>query len=251
MESEELLTGGNVAERVVRIGATVRKPATEATPSVEALLKHLEAAGFDASPRSLGLDPQGRHVLEYIPGQTCHPGPPLSLPELKHIGGLIRRLHDVSAHFRPPPSPHWNVAIAPDREELICHNDLAPWNLIRDENRWVFIDWDGAGPSSRLWDLAYAAVTFPPLEHGGDPENDILRIRGLLAGYKLEKHELQQMPILMERRARAGYDLLLEASRTGQQPWARLYEEGHGEYWQQTATYIECYIARWTEMLTA
>jgi thiamine kinase-like enzyme len=40
------------------------------------------------------------------------------------------------------------VVIAPDREDLICHHDLAPWNLVRDGDRWVFIDWDGACPAA-------------------------------------------------------------------------------------------------------
>ena len=31
------------------------------------------------------------------------------------------------------------------------------WNLVRDRDRWVFIDWDGARPGSRLWDLACSA----------------------------------------------------------------------------------------------
>ncbi|MDX6540706.1 MAG: hypothetical protein QOI71_2316, partial [Gaiellales bacterium] len=38
MDAEEVLAGGNVAAVVVRVGATVRKPATPATPAVHALL---------------------------------------------------------------------------------------------------------------------------------------------------------------------------------------------------------------------
>jgi hypothetical protein len=55
---------------------------------------------------------------------------------------------DAAESFRPPPAPHWNVVIAPDREDLICHHDLAPWNLVRDGDRWVFIDWDSACPAA-------------------------------------------------------------------------------------------------------
>ena len=142
--AEEVLYGGNVASAVVRIGATVRKPVTPATPAVEALLEHLAAEGFQAAPRTLGRDELGRQVLEYIPGVLADTVPPLSEEDLGHLGQLVRRLHDTLQTFVPPANAEWNVAIPPDREELICHNDLAPWNLVRDGDRWVFIDWDGA-----------------------------------------------------------------------------------------------------------
>jgi Phosphotransferase enzyme family len=180
---EELLTGGNVAGRVVRIGATVRKPAGPATPAVSALLGHLAAAGFDGSPRDLGLDPEGRQVLEFIPGPVAHDLPPLTIDGLHRVGRLIRRLHDTARSFRPPPGAQWDVAIPPDRRDLICHHDLAPWNLVCGPDRWVFIDWDGAGPGSRLWDLGYAVAGFVPLAPGGDPGADGPRMRALADGY--------------------------------------------------------------------
>jgi hypothetical protein len=123
---EHVLTGGNVAGHVVRVGDTVRKPVTSATPAVEALLRHLEAAGFAGAPRTLGRDERGRQVLEYIPGPLADTQPPLDLGGLHRAGTLIRTLHDASAGFRPPQDAGWNVVIPPDRADLICHNDLAP-----------------------------------------------------------------------------------------------------------------------------
>jgi hypothetical protein len=60
---EERLYGGNVADLVVRVGETVRKPATSATSSVVAFLEHLFEVGFRGAPRTLGRDEKGRHVL--------------------------------------------------------------------------------------------------------------------------------------------------------------------------------------------
>ena len=61
-----MLTGGNVAAAVVRIGDTVRKPWTRATPSVHAFLGHV--AGLPFVPKVLGRDASGRQILEYVPG---------------------------------------------------------------------------------------------------------------------------------------------------------------------------------------
>jgi Ser/Thr protein kinase RdoA (MazF antagonist) len=256
---EHPLTGGNVADHVVRVGDTIRKPATHATSSVEAFLNHLHAAGFTGAPHSLGRDDQGRHVLEYIPGSTLDMSHPPSLAELHRIGRLIRELHTAARSFVPPVSAHWNVvikpaaikpiAIKPNTESLICHHDLAPWNLVRDGDRWVFIDWDGSGPGHPLWDLAYAAQSFPPLIASGDPTEDAIRLRSMVDGYGLDQTEREELPPLLVERTRAMYQLLLNSSSSGQQPWARLYAEGHGEHWKQAATYIEKNLNRWRQAL--
>src|SRR5690242_9893983 len=100
MSSVEVpLHGGNVAESVVRVGATVRKPAGPATPAVEALLRHLEAVGFEAAPRTLGRDEKNRHILEYVPGSMADTLAPMTPAELRRVGGLIRALHEATATF--------------------------------------------------------------------------------------------------------------------------------------------------------
>ncbi|WP_308196833.1 phosphotransferase family protein [Arthrobacter bambusae] len=82
---------------------------------------------------------------------------------------MVRAIHDASESFVPPRDARWNVAISSPGEELICHNDLAPWNLIIGD-RWTFIDWDAAAPSTRLWDLAYAAQAFTLSDTNQAPE---------------------------------------------------------------------------------
>lgn len=243
---ERILAGGNVAGIVVRVGDTVRKPAGPWTDAVHALLVHLHDVGFTGAPRSFGRDEQGRHVLEYVPGELADTRPAMSPAELARVGGLIRELHDATADFRPPDAAHWQVVIPPDREDLVCHHDLAPWNLVVRGDRWVFIDWDAAGPGSRLWDLGYAAHGFVPLHAGGDPTVDGPRLRALADGYGLADEQRQAFPALIAAHTRGMFDLLRTSTEL---PWTRLYAEGHADHWGPAADYIERHGPVWTEAL--
>lgn len=242
MAVEHILAGGNVAAAVVLVGDTVRKPVTPATPAVEALLAHLD--GFPSAPRHLGRDDRGRQVLEYIPGTIYDI--PADNRELHRTGRLIRDLHDALADFRPPADARWQVVIPPDRHDLVCHHDLAPWNLVRAEDRWVFIDWDCAGPGSRLWDLAYAAHGFVPLHPGGDPDTDGPRLRALADGYGLDDGQRAELPALIVANTRGMYDLLRTST---EEPWTRLYAEGHADHWGPAADYIERHLDVWRTAL--
>jgi hypothetical protein len=70
---------------------------------------------------------------------------------------------------------------------------------------------DGAEPGSRLWDLACAAHGFVPLSPGGDPSADAPRLRALVDGYDLTKHQRRELPSLIEAHTR-GMDSLLRTS---------------------------------------
>ena len=69
-QDEEMLRGGAVNPSVVRIGDTVRRTPSEATPAVHDLLRHLEAKGSDGTPRALGFDEVGHEVLTFIHGEV-------------------------------------------------------------------------------------------------------------------------------------------------------------------------------------
>jgi Phosphotransferase enzyme family len=249
-QAEHALDGGNVAGAVVRVGQTVRKPPGPHTPAVEAFLAHLHAAGFAGAPRTLGRDEKGRHILEYIPGRLAMDLPPMDLDGLYSVGQLIRELHDKSENFEPPPDARWWTVILPDRRDLICHHDLAPWNLVIGEDRWVFIDWDGAAPGSRLWDLAYAIQGFA-FNGERDPAVHAIRLSAMADGYDLDFGQRRELPQLIGAHTRAMFDLLSSAAVSGEQPWARLYAEGHGAYWGPAAEYIECNVDVWTRALTS
>ena len=245
--AEELLTGGNTGTAVVRVGKTVRRPAGPWSSSVDALLRHLNTVGYEGAPRSLGFDELGRHVLEYVEGDVEMPWNPEDHTTAAHrVGALVRDLHDASAEFTPPADACWHVAIEPDHEDLVVHHDLAPWNLVRSRRRWVFIDWDGAGPGSRLWDLAYAAHGFVPLAPGTPVATAGRRLAALADGYRLDQAGRSELADLLVARIMSMHDLLHDGHRTGTQPWARLWIEGHGRVWLADARYAEqhCHVLR-------
>jgi Ser/Thr protein kinase RdoA (MazF antagonist) len=164
---EEPFLGGNL-NQAVRVGDTVRRRAGPWTPAVHALLRYLQDAGFEA-PRVQGVDERGREILGYIPGMTYWeskdpvPDPAFDERHLIDAARLLRRYHEIIARFSPPIDAQWRL-VAPTEHELICHNDWAPWNALFSESRLtVMLDWDLAGPGSRLWDLANAAYCWAPL----------------------------------------------------------------------------------------
>jgi Ser/Thr protein kinase RdoA (MazF antagonist) len=248
---ETPLAGGNVAAEVVRSGATVRKPWRRSSRAVLHLLGYLEDQGYAGAPAGLGRDDRGRQVLEYVPGTMADRMAPLTGAGLGRVGAMIRRLHDLTARYRPPADPGWEPLLPPLREEVVCHHDLAPWNLVRDGERWVFVDWDGAAPGSRMEDLGYAAHGFVPLHPGGDPGADARRLRALADGYGCDDAQRRELPDAVLYRVRGMFRTLEEGARTGAQPWARLHAEGHADHWGPAADYVERHRAVWLAALTA
>lgn len=245
------LTGGNVSAAVVRVGDTVRRPVTPATAAVDAFLRHLERRGFTGAPRALGGDDVGRQVLSWVPGRNQYEIGPLDPSGLERVGALIRELHDAGADFDPPPDARWQVAIPPDREDLVVHHDLAPWNLIVDGERMTFVDWDNCGPGSRLWDLSYAAHGFAVISADEPVDAVAARLRALVEGYGLDRAGRRELVPMLARRTRSMLELLLDGRRRGIQPWARLAEEGHAEHWGAVTDYLHAHEAHWSRALDA
>ena len=166
--SEETLPGGNT-DGAVRIGDVVHKRAAPWTPTVHALLRHLEAADIDGVPRALGFDEQGRQMLTYLPGEVI--GDRAVWPDwvytdstLVQVGHWMRRIHDATAVFVPPADEVWFTGRTMQPGFIVGHQDAAPYNAVMDGDRLVgFFDWDIAHPSPREDDLGYSALLWVPL----------------------------------------------------------------------------------------
>lgn len=157
---DERLAGGNVGG-AWRVGETVRRTPGPWTPAVHALLEYL-APRVAQIPRVLGFDDRGREVLSYLPGRVVDIDAELLSPgQLVSMVSWTRRFHDeVTGFSHPGPWRFFDV----ESPVLIGHNDIAPYNVCFEGDDLVGVfDWDFAGPSSPLLELAFIAWNGVPL----------------------------------------------------------------------------------------
>ena len=126
------------------------------------LLRHLRAAGLRGVPEVFGFDELGREVLSYLPGRVVDVDTELLTDaQLVGLAGWTREFHDAVEGFAD--AGPWRFP-APRGAELVGHNDLAPYNACFAGDRLVGVfDWDLAGPTTRLLELAHLAWTAVPL----------------------------------------------------------------------------------------
>jgi tRNA A-37 threonylcarbamoyl transferase component Bud32 len=246
--AEERLTGGNASASVVRIGKTVRKPWLATTERSLAYMRALRERGIDV-PGTHGRDDQGRLILDFVPGSLAMYDAPLDVEVIHAVGGLVRSIHDASVGLPIPDD--WDVLLPANEPDLLCHNDLATWNLIIDGDRLVFIDWDGAGPSTRLWDLAYAAISFGHLFPDTDAQAAVSRLAAFVDGYRADCGLRSALPATMTHRAAAMHELLRRSHESGREPWGSMYVEGHGQHWLATSEFINEHERDWRRAVTS
>jgi hypothetical protein len=152
-EQETALSGGNVTT-VVRVGEHVHRAVGPWSSIVHDLLRYLEARGFDGAPRFLGIDDLGREVLTFVEGEVgSYPLPSYMWSDqaLTNAARLLRCYHDATTEYEPPEGALWQLD-APHPHEVFVNGEPR-----------AIIDFDTAGPGSRIWDVAYAVYRFVPL----------------------------------------------------------------------------------------
>lgn len=252
-EIEQRFEDGNITA-VVRVGDTVRRATGPWTPAVHALLRHLEACEFDGAPRVLGRDPAGREVLSYVAGRTA----PASLEGIRSdsvlaaVARLTRCYHDAVASFVVPAGADWQFTVgAPRAGDVICHNDIAPWNIVFGGARpLALIDWDFAAPAPREWDLAYALWRFVPLYAGaeyGGPGEQARRMRLFCDVYGLT--DRRGLLGTIERRQQVLHDTLVEWGQACVPGFAEMLRDGHADGIRGDIAYLRASRAALEERL--
>jgi Ser/Thr protein kinase RdoA (MazF antagonist) len=225
MTTEQPLVGGMYDDgRVVRIGETVRRPIRASSAAAQALLLHLEAAGFEGSPRFLGIDDQGREILTFVDGDVALPPYPawsMTDEAIRGLGALLRRFHEASASFDAGRVGGWSTTWSDPRGgPLVCHNDLFPENVVfRGGVPVALIDFGEAAPGRPAWDVAIAAEVWAPLTAPGGRLGhqrglDAVRRVGLLAGaYGVDAaNSVELVDVMLEQRAHSQANLRAEVA---------------------------------------
>jgi hypothetical protein len=229
-EAEEPLAGGiaNLG-KVVRVGDTVRRPASAFTDAISALFEHLHAVGFDGVPYPLGRDDRGREVLSFIEGDVpIPPFPAWSMMDraLASVARLQRRFHEAATSFDASRFA-WSDELADPRGgNVVGHNDICPENVVfRNGEAFALLDWDFAAPGRPLWDVASVMSMWGPVRDPSDPVpgmeglDPFSRARVVADAYGLDADERAAIPdvfvdrlsiSLVERRAAAGDQAFIE-----------------------------------------
>ena len=179
-DGEQRLVGGNVGGAVL-VGDTVRRPTGPWTPAVHDLLGHL-APRVPHVPKVLGFDDRGREVLTYLPGRVVDIDTELLTDaQIASVVGWSRAFHSAVAGYTHPGP--WRYFPIPS-PTLIGHNDIAPYNVCFDGDDLVGVfDWDMAGPSTPLSELAFVAWNCVPLWRDIGPRAAARRLAVIAVGY--------------------------------------------------------------------
>jgi hypothetical protein len=254
---EEPLLGGDVTEGLVRIGDTVRRPASSLSGAVEAVLRHLEVVGFDGAPRFLGRDARRRDVLSFVDGEVAgRPWPAWVADEarLRSLARLLRGYHDAVAPLGlpeavlvvPQPAPDGLPGRIAGEPELVGHRDVTPENVVfRDGRAVALIDFDLLGPVTRVEELANLLLWWGPWMPEADREPALRDVdparRACIAtdAYGLsEADRARLVPVSINLAERSWHLMRWRAEHLGG-GWARMWQQGVGDRIARRRAWLE------------
>ena len=263
-DGDEALVGGMVnAGAVFRRGSLVDRPAPRTASALHAHLRALRRHGFEGAPLPVGLTPDGREQLTFVPGDVALPPfPPWALTEsaLASVGSLLRDLHTASAALPADTHVDWPRDLAdPEGGPILCHNDVCPDNVVfRDGRAAALIDFDLAAPGRPVWDLAMTARYWVPML---DPESASAlyrggaldaprRLRVLADSYGLSTRDRAELPDVIEQATEACRAFVAARVAEGDPVYRKvLAERGGWTRWDRVRTWLTAHRDTFTAAL--
>ncbi len=226
--------------KVFRRGTTVIRPVGPHCAATTTLLEALAARSFP-SPVPLSVNADGSQVFRWIAGEVAvsgRPGWAMSDVALFSVGRLVRTYHDTVATLSLPSGLDWSDEAAdPEGGDIICHNDLAPANVVfRDGRAFALVDFDFAAPGRRVWDLAalcrqWLRLRLEPSEltGAGAPAE---RFRGMSAfaqGYGLSASDHDALVEAIPETFKLGSAFVRRRAEAGDPAYVAMWETRGGE----------------------
>lgn len=232
-EHEQRLTGGNI-DGAVRRGDTVRRRTGPWTPAVHELLAHLTAARLAAVPRAHGVDEHAREILDFLPGTVPDVDREvLTRGQLESASRWLRSFRETVACFRPGTRRWYFGERQLADDQIICHNDAAPYNMAFDGPDLVGVfDWDLAGPGQPLDDVAFFTWTATPLFRVVDGMSDrqlVARLDAIAAAYGSADVDGRRLADLALERMRTATERIAAGQRAGDAGMLALADVGEPE----------------------
>jgi thiamine kinase-like enzyme len=179
--------------------------------------------------------------------------------DLRALAALLRQYHDVADEIGVPEDATWNRLPSEARgpHSMVCHNDFAPWNVLRCERGLAIIDWDLAAPGTASWDLAYACWVCIPLWNDEDvaarrvgPVGDrATRLRRFVDAYGADDEQRGSLLDTIELRQLAALDQVREWARQGRpgwdQQWSLPEPWRHGGGYRRELKFLESQRSQW------
>ena len=250
---EQPLHGGITnAGGVARSGDHVLRSSTPYSSSVLGLLAAVADAGFAGASRPVGIDPDGRERLVFIPGET--PSPPYPAwaqtdEALASTAALLAGLHRAARGFDPTGLP-WSDEVAdPEGGPVVCHNDVCLDNVVfRDGLAVGLIDFEFAAPGRPLYDLAHLVRHCVPIADDGttallgwQPADRPARMRLAADAYGLDAAGRTELVGLVDVAMRRSRDLWWGRVQRGDPMFTLLWEitGGHERFDQRDRWWAE------------
>ena len=233
---EELHGGVANAGAVIREGAFVLRPGNEHSTSILQFLSELEVAGFAAAPIPVGLEPDGRERLRYIPGDVAIPPYPdwvQADDALTSVAVLLRSMHDASERI-DTTAMTWGSDMADSAGgPVVCHNDVCLENVVfRDGRAVAFLDFDFAALGRRTFDLAAFARMCVPVDddvsstHWGWLASDRpRRLRLVCDAYGLVAEERSEVLCCLDGSIERGGEFVRRRANAGEPGFVRMWAE--------------------------
>ncbi|MBA2711163.1 MAG: aminoglycoside phosphotransferase family protein [Tatlockia sp.] len=255
MNTPNYLEGGR-RNQIIRIGDCVHRPIGPWTTQIHKFLYHLREKGFYSAPKPLGFDEDGREILSFIEGNVSNyplSADACSISALISSAHLLRNFHEASTSFLAGFTSDEKLWQLPARQpqELICHGDFAPYNVVLNRDKAIgIIDFDTCHPGPRTWDIAYALYRWSPFTNPnnkdgfGTIDEQILRADLFCKAYGLSNEQRAEAANLIIERLQVLVDFLLTQAQKGNSDFELNRQEGHHLLYKADIDYIRHHLIK-------